>query len=189
MIVVGIDPSLTNTGIVALHTGTPVVLRSIGHQGRDGATYGERSDRIVSLCRAIVTVLTEIADTHGPPGLAVIEGPAYGHNLPSAHDRAGLWWGLYSALRAKNTPTAVVAPGTRAKWATGHGRAPKAEVLATVRSWWPNTRIANHDIADAAVLALMGALYAGHPMPFPIKPRHRTALDTVVWPVLAEVPR
>lgn len=185
MIVVGIDPSLTNTGIVALHTGTPVVLRSIGHQGRDGATYGERSDRIVSLCRAVMAVLDEITDEHGRPGLAVIEGPAYGHNLPSAHDRAGLWWGLFSALRAKHTPTAVVAPGTRAKWATGHGRASKAGVLTAVRTWWPATLIANHDIADAAVLALMGACRAGDPMPFPAKDRHHTGLEAVHWPVLA----
>ncbi|MEB3021292.1 crossover junction endodeoxyribonuclease RuvC [[Mycobacterium] crassicus] len=177
MIVAGIDPSLTNCGIAILEAGQPVHLDAVGHAGKDGASYDHRSRRIVSQCRCIISIIT----TH-TPDLAVIEGPAYGHNLPSNHDRAGLWWGLYSALRAKHIPTAVVAPGTRAKWATGHGRAGKADVLKTVRAWWPDTTIRNHDIADAAVLATLGAFHAGDPMPFPVKPRHQVGADVIDWP-------
>lgn len=180
MIVAGIDPSLTNCGIAILHAGQPVYLDAIGHPGRDGASYDHRSDRIVSQARAIIA--TAVTTSPIRPDLAVIEGPAYGANLPSNHDRAGLWWGIYSALRAKHIPTAVVAPGTRAKWATGHGRATKTDVLTAVRTWWPNTTIRNHDIADAAVLALLGAYHLGEPMPFPIKGRHELALEAIAWP-------
>lgn len=131
----------------------------------------------MSQCRTITDILaTWTID------LAVIEGPAYGANLPSNHDRAGLWWGLYSALRARKIPTAVVAPGTRAKWATGHGRATKTDVLAAVRTWWPHQAIRNHDIADAAVLATLGAYHLGEPMPFPVKDRHTLALEAIAWP-------
>lgn len=188
MIVAGIDPSLTNCGIAILHNGQPAYLDAIGHKGRDGASYDNRSDRIVSQARAIIRTVLEDYDAPDDQtirrhiDLAVIEGPAYGHNLPSNHDRAGLWWGLYSALRAKRIPTAVVAPGTRAKWATGHGRASKTDILTAVRTWWPNTAIRNHDVADAAVLALIGAHHAGDPMPFPVKDRHTLALEAIAWP-------
>lgn len=84
-VVAGLDPSLTNTGITVLTNGQPTLLTTVGHGGRDGANYNHRSDRIVSQCR---TVITETLQHH--PALVVIEGPAYGANLPSNHDRAGL---------------------------------------------------------------------------------------------------
>jgi Holliday junction resolvasome RuvABC endonuclease subunit len=188
MIVAGIDPSLTSCGIALLRNGQPQLLTTIGHPGHNSAHYNHRSDRIVSQCRAVIDAITDVTNprngftqkTH--IDLAVIEGPAYGTNLPSNHDRAGLWWGLYSALRAKKIPTAVVAPGTRAKWATGHGQAAKTDVLAAVRAWWPNTTIRNHDIADAACLALIGAFRLGDKIPFEPKPRHHLSLDAISWP-------
>lgn len=192
MIVCGLDPSLTNTGIGVLCDGRPARLHSLGHGTPNGKTYGHRSDRIVSQCRAVISWLDE--HLQGPLGvlplskridLAVVEGPAYGANLPSNHDRAGLWWGLYSTLRARRIPIAVVAPKTRALWATGSGNADKATVLATVRGWWPDTRILNHDIADALVLAAIGAFHAGDPMPFQVRERHSANLADVQWPELA----
>lgn len=184
MIVCGIDPSLTNTGIAILLDGRPLLLKSVGHGTANGRTYGHRSDRIVSQCRAVIDAIVEGDMAGDQPDLAVIEGPAYGANMPSNHDRAGLWWGLYSTLRARRIPIAVVAPKTRALWATGSGNADKATVLAAVRGWWPETRILNHDIADAAVLAAIGAFHHGDPMPFEVRERHSANLATVQWPEL-----
>lgn len=189
MIVCGIDPSLTNTGIAVLFDGKPLVLHSIGHGGRSGATYAQRSDRIVSQARSVVQWIDDRCQ--GPLGvlplnkrvdLVVMEGPAYGQNLPSNHDRAGLWWGLFSAFRARKVPVAVCTPTTRAIWATGKGRADKKVVLAEVRSWWPDVKIPNHDIADAAVLALCGAVHLGDPAPFELKERHHIKLGEIAWP-------
>ncbi|PQM51814.1 hypothetical protein C5U48_12875 [Mycolicibacter virginiensis] len=177
MIVAGIDPSLTSTGVAILEHGNPAYLHAVGHGGRDGASYDHRSRRIVSQCRTITGILaTWTLD------LAVIEGPAYAHANAYTHDGAGLWWGLYSALRARKIPTAVIAPKTRARWATGNGNADKKAVLAAVRTWWPNTTIRNHDIADALALATIGAHHHGDPMPFPTKPRHTLALEAIAWP-------
>ena len=182
MIVAGIDPSLTNCGIAILTNGQPTYLDSIGHPGHDGASYDNRSDRIVSQARTVINAIIRPKRENIAIDLAVIEGPAYGQNLPSNHDRAGLWWGLYSALRSRRIPTAVIAPTTRAKWATGHGRATKTDVLTTVRTWWPNHHIRNHDIADALVLATIGAHHHGDPMPFTPRPRHTLSTDTITWP-------
>lgn len=192
-IVVGIDPSLTSTGIAILQDGNPIATKTIGHKTRDGTSYAHRSDRIVSQCRAVIDTLqcnicsrnstTNVAlRDRSRIDLAIIEGPAYGANLPSNHDRAGLWWGLYSKLRALRIPTAVVAPQTRAKWATGAGNADKKLVLANVRQWWPDMHIPNHDIADALVLAAIGAHHLGDQLPFEIKTRHTLGLDAVAWP-------
>lgn len=184
MIVAGIDPSLTSTGIAILGDGRPLSLRSIGHGTLSGRSYAHRSDRIVSECRAVIDALILADDAK--PALAVIEGPAYGACNASTHDGSGLWWGLYSTLRARRIPIAVVAPKTRALWATGSGNADKKQILATVRAWWPTTRIANHDQADALVLAAVGAFHAGDPIPFDVKERHTTNLAAVQWPAELE---
>ncbi|EFG75264.1 hypothetical protein HMPREF0591_4827 [Mycobacterium parascrofulaceum ATCC BAA-614] len=189
MIVAGIDPSLTNTGIAVLHNGQPMLLRSIGHGTLSVRSYAHRSDRIVAECRAVMAVLADECDERNTLraarsriDLAVIEGPAYGACNASTHDGSGLWWGLYSTLRARRIPIVVVAPTTRAKWATGKGNADKRAILTTVRSWWPNTHIANHDQADALVLAAIGAFHHGDPMPFAIRPQHHNRLKAAQWP-------
>lgn len=174
-IVLGIDPSLRSTGLAVLTDGRPTALHSIGYGGHDGDSYATRSRRVRAVCRSAI----EWALRDGRPDLAVIEGPAYGQFLPSTFDRSGLWHGLYGALDAKKVPVAVVPPQTRAKWATGSGRAEKGEVLANVRAWFPPpTKVLNHDIADAAVLALMGSVQFGTPMPTTVRERLESMKET-----------
>ena len=180
--VVGIDPSLVSCGIAILADGKPVLLKSVGHGTPNGRSYTHRSNRIVGQCRAVMRLIDEFNILSAHPDLAVIEGPAYGANMPSNHDRAGLWWGLYSTLNARDIPIAVVAPKTRALFATGSGNADKATVLAAVRAWWPDTLVRNHDIADAATLALLGAMHLGDQVPFDVRARHRGCVDVVKWP-------
>lgn len=181
--IVGIDPSLTSCGIAVLGDESiyaPVDIRSllsVGHGGKSGASYLDRSNRIVSQARHVLNLVPADAD------LVVIEDMPVGMKAqPSLGDRWGLWWGLYSALASRGTPIAVCNPGTRAKWATGSGRADKKLVLSCVRAQWPNQRIHNDDAADALTLAAMGALKLGWTLPFEIKDRHHAGLDVVAWP-------
>lgn len=177
-IICGLDPSLTNTGVAVLIDGLPEVITSTGIGTLDSDTYQARSRRV----RAVAAkVLRYIPDT---TTLAVIEGPSYGSSGGAAFDRAALWHGLFAALDAKNIPIAVVAPRTRATWATGSGAADKAAVTAAVREWWPNHRehIVNSDRADALVLAAIGAYHLRQPLPFEAKKRHETGLKSVRWP-------
>ncbi|SKO00274.1 Uncharacterised protein [Mycobacteroides abscessus subsp. massiliense] len=56
-------------------------------------------------------------------------------------------------------------------------------MLANVREWFgPRVKVLNHDIADAAVLALMGAFHLGEAMPFTVKERHYIGLGAAAWP-------
>jgi Holliday junction resolvasome RuvABC endonuclease subunit len=177
-IVVGIDPSLTSAGIAILQDGNPVLLTSLGHAGHDADTWLIRSRRIVSQSRAIVAALPTQID------IALIEGPSYGSKFGDPWDRAALWHGLYAALSAKRVPVAVVAPKTRAKWATGKGNANKAQVLEAVRDDWADwrSRIRNHDISDALVMAAMGACHLGDPLPIRVPEWRVKGLEAVAWP-------
>lgn len=194
MIVAGIDPSLTSTGVCVVRDGQPVVLRSIGYTGNNADCWRTRGRRIVKQVRGVMPLVVQ----QGVPDLAVIEGPDYGDNMPSTFDRSGLWWGLFCELWARNIPVAVVAPASRAKWATGKGRisdpaltphqrrkAHKRLVLDEVQRWWPNVKVHNDDMADAAAMAMMGALRGGDPMPFLVRGRHMLGLEAVAWPAEA----
>lgn len=179
MIVAGIDPSLTNTGIAILHNGQPTTIESTGIGGKSAANWLTRNRRIRATVPRILRKLTTT------PDLVVIEGILeHGPMLPGAIDRHALWHALYGALDHQGIPIAVVNPSTLKIWATGKGNAKKPAILAEVRSWFTNheSRIVNHDQADALVLALMGAHHAGDPMPFELKPRHTTGLEAVHWP-------
>lgn len=181
-IVVGLDPSLTNTGIAVLVNGAPLLLTSTGLGSPDGKSHQHRSRRVRAVCQSVLLHVTQ--GSHGLwPDLVVIEGILeHGPMLPSAIDRHQLWGGIYGGLDAKNIPVVVINPSTLKVWVTGHGRASKGEMLTAVRAWWPNITIRNHDIADAAALAAIGAMHAGDPMPFTVKDRHRNSLDAVAWP-------
>ena len=209
-LVCGLDVSLTSTGIAVLRDGIPIMLNSVGHKGSDADSYLVRGRRIVSQARAVVravetavptTVPVDPLETVSPLNpngrshfpvkyvatpidLAVIEGPSYGSQYGDQWDRAGLWWGIFSALAAKKVPIAVVSPKTRAKWATGSGNADKKAVLAAVRETWQQWRphIRNDDVGDALVLASMGALHIGDTLPFEPKRSQYEGLKSVHWP-------
>lgn len=177
MIVAGIDPSLTSAGVAVLDNGRPVHVSHHGLRGHNGASWTSRSRRVRWTCGQIIAALADLT-----PDLVMIEGPSYGSQHGSQFDRAGLWHGLYASLDARKVSVGVVAPQTRAKWATGTARAEKRRVLEAVRAWFPNQPITCDDEADALVLACIGAHHLGDPMPFEVKPRHTTGLEKVAWP-------
>lgn len=179
-IILGLDLSLTNAGIAILTDGRPTTLTSVGHGGKDGASHQNRSRRIVSQTRAIMQAIGPSLLNPARIDLAVIEDQLeHGPMLPSALDRSALWWGVYSALDSKRIPVAIVNPGTLKKWATGKGNAKKPEVLAAAREW---CRPRNHDEADAAWLALMGAVKLGDYPVVALTDWRINGLDAVKWP-------
>lgn len=197
MSVAGLDLSLRATGVAVIgydlvadadgrnqrHEPCVLRLRTVGRDGIKGEGYPERSRRIVAQTRRVLAALPAAGID-----LAVIEGPSYGSQHGAQMDRYALWMGVYSSMQAQGVPIAVVAPGTREKWATGSvprgidRKARKARVLAAVRGMWPNERIRDDDEADALVLATIGAHHLGWPLPFETKPRHTTGLQAVEWP-------
>lgn len=183
MIVCGIDPSLTGTGIAILVDGHPTAHTRIGYPGRDGASDLDRSRRIVSLRHEIVAWVRK----HNPE-LVTIESPAYSKLFGSACDRHGLWHLLIHEFGVAGPEHyAGITATCRAQFATGNGHASKQQVIDTVNTWWPHLNLGKRqdNEADAITLAAMGAAWAGDPLPFELKDRHRNNLDAVNWPVMA----
>lgn len=153
--IVGIDPSLTSTGVAVIDPTTGIQLHRIRSKGSKAATLAERSQRLTGLADAVLRHC-DGAD------LVVIESPAYSNSLGSMHDRSGLWWLIVSDLLTRKV--LEVPPTTRAKYATGHGNAGKDEVLAATIRRHPHLEITGNDIADALTLAAIGARLTGWPL-------------------------
>jgi Holliday junction resolvasome RuvABC endonuclease subunit len=152
-VILGIDPSVTSTGLALVHEGQVVETANIKSTGRKGATYDEWMERIQRVHADVRRVLNGWTEERLVE-LAVIEAPSHGSKFGNPHERAGLWWRIYSDLTFLGIPRKTLAPKSRAKFITGNGNADKTEVLAAARERWGE--IPNHDIADAVGLAMWG---------------------------------
>lgn len=182
MRILGLDPSITSTGLAILDGATPVYRYHWGIDGHltDGTLRRNRNLRMV--VRHIGDVLAGLEFD-----VAAIEGRAHGARYGNPGEREALRQSLISLLDGgrrdiRKVPMAFVNPKTRARWATGDGNADKKAILAEVRSWWPGMHITSDDEADAFVLGMMFAMKLGEPMPFEVTQRHRGGLEKVEWP-------
>lgn len=174
--VVGVDLSLTGTG-VAIIDGGLIQTFTYGTKGSRGATLPQRAERLLNIVAA-VRMYTERAD------FVVIEGPAFGQNNPGTHDRSGLWWLVVDRLCFEGYPIAVVPPTTLKKYVTGKGNAQKDEVMLAVAHRYPDAEVKNNNEADALGLAAMGARHLGATIDGILPARNIEAMDAVEWPVV-----
>lgn len=188
--VVGIDPSLTNTGVARLPCGTggPGAGQAVwipetwsrSSTGHRADTLHERKDRMAH-------IVADVLSFCEPCDLAVVEAPAFGAKGGSAWDRAHLWWRIVDRLLDHEVPVVTVSPPSRALWATGNGRADKAAVSTAVGRMWPTAAIRNSDEADALVLATIGLQLLGEAGPFEITAYRTRALAKVEVPESLEL--
>lgn len=176
MMIVGLDLSLTGTGISRLGitpTGKHALQLDTLTSTPAGTDYADRSDRLERLRHGIVT-------TTVPTDLVVVEGPAYSRGASAGTwDRAGLWWLVYTWLH-DSAPVAVVPPSSLKKYATGRGNATKADMrVALLQRLDRDER--DDNAVDAAWLALMGADWLGQPV-VGLPRSHTDALAKVAWP-------
>lgn len=163
--VMGVDLSLTRTGIATRH-GAEII-----------ATSGHLDDTLAQRRQRISRIRAEVIGWCTNADLVVIEAPSYGSKGGSAHDRAGLWWLVVSALMHRDIPVLDVSPKTRAKYATGNGNADKDEVLAAAVRRLP-IAVSNNNTADAAWLVAIGHDLYGEAL-VQLPQTHRAALDTL----------
>ncbi|GHE79961.1 hypothetical protein GCM10014715_39140 [Streptomyces spiralis] len=176
-LVIGIDPSLTCTGIAGDGWADALRCKGKGHH-RLGWLRQEVAER------------TRAAD------LVVIEGAAYGQGGQAGHhELAGLWWILTQDLWDQKIPYAVVTPHGRTIYATGSANPAKdypKEKRARIAKGMVRDAVAEryglncdgpgkYDRADAMILAAMGLHWAGWPLAV-VPDTHRRALDAVPWP-------
>jgi Holliday junction resolvasome RuvABC endonuclease subunit len=181
-VVVGIDVSLTSTGIAVADAGRIVHTRAI----RTKALPKEQKADLGAICRRILSVLDAVQGTvlAYRPALVVIEAPSHGSRFGSPHERSGLWWLIVSWLEDRATDVAQVAPTARAKYGTGRGNADKEQVHKAVQTNYgtDDLPIKTNDEADAVLLAAMGARHLGQPVEGWLPTGAIDAMDKVVWP-------
>lgn len=185
-VVVGIDPSLTCTGVAMLtwHEGTEF-------PGPNWQTWRARSQAlpeglpdaevVAATRRRIRIVLREtLAFIPGRVDLTVIEGPSFGSKGGKSDERAALRWFLIDQLMARG-PVVVIGPKTRALLGADDGNANKAKVRAAVRVAFPNVHVPDDNVADAVALAAAGAHRLGCPL-VGYSPKQLKAHARVAWP-------
>lgn len=169
MNVVGLDLSLTATGIAAIgfpgfpgHRGTetPISCVSVGARGSNGDTVADTATRIRRLAVNIVETIADLAPTVTHVGVESV--PPSARNAPGRHsERCGLYWTVVAELVGRGIPVSTCAPKSLKKFATGNGNAPKRLMLTTARAMFPDTPIRDDNQADAVFLALAVAQRLG----------------------------
>lgn len=172
--IVGLDLSLTSTGVAIIEPGKPARTTTVKSSGTLKDTYDQRIARLADLTDRTVNLVPERA-------LVVIEGPSYGsaEATRSMWDRAGHWHMIAGRLAAGGCLIAVPSPKTVKKWATGSGNADKVAVALAMARLFPEVEAANSDEADALACALMGANRLGVGT---FSASRTKQLEKVAWP-------
>lgn len=173
--VVGLDLSLTSTGIAVNGSGVAAWCGTIKSEGKDREPWPDRYRRLADLTYRILAPIPVDA-------LVVLEAPAYSRNTGKAFDRAGLWWMVYDMLAGTTRKVLPVEPTVRAKYATGKGTASKDAVLAAAVRRYPSIEITGNDTADAVVLMAIGRRLLGEPIDDPMPTLNLSALTTLSLP-------
>jgi crossover junction endodeoxyribonuclease RuvC len=173
--VLGLDLSLTGSGLATVTSIGEFTVTTVGSVGKRGDTLADRDKRLTDLARRIGLFLQDWDDY----ALAVLEGPAVTAKGGSAWDRAGLLWLVVQMLDPGRT--AVAAPTTVKRWAAGKGNADKAAVAGGVTRLWPEFECQSDNEADALALASMGSQRLGFGV-VPARAHHVDCLEKVAWP-------
>jgi crossover junction endodeoxyribonuclease RuvC len=150
MVVMGLDLSLTSTGLVVLAEGP--MLNSKAIKSKENT---ER--RLIDIKDQIEREMLEYE-----PNLVVLEGYAMLANgrITALAELGGV---VKASLYVRKQPFIVVPPARVKKFATGKGNANKDEVRLWVYKRW-GVELKTNDEIDAYVLAQIGLSYLGCPV-------------------------
>lgn len=150
MTYIGIDLSLTGTGVVVLTNGK-VVEKLIKSKPTKNKTYTEEIERILNIKKQIISVIEE-----HEPELVLIEGMAFmARNTTALVQLAGLNYLIREYLFQYNIPFAIVAPTSLKKFITGNGAAKKDVMLMEIYKKY-DIAFVDDNIADGFALAKIG---------------------------------
>ncbi len=154
--VVGIDVSLTSTGLATIHPDGQADVSRATSTGKADATLEQRYLRIDLLASIIVEAV--------PPGAIVgIEG-SVAHAPGNPHDRSWLWGLVVTHLKRRGHPVTEFAPAQIKMYATGSGSANKDAVVAATVRRYPDADLRNNDEVDAFNMAAMLRRHLGAPI-------------------------
>ena len=148
--IMGLDLSLTATGIVVLKEGTVITKRLVKTKPQGNLPL----DEIERLLGIKEEIRKEIKTYE--PELILIENLAFmARNTTALVQLAGLNYMVREMLAISRTPFVMVAPSTLKKFATGKGNGPKdIVILETYKNF--NVSFVDNNLCDAYVLSMIG---------------------------------
>jgi Holliday junction resolvasome RuvABC endonuclease subunit len=151
MIILGLDLSLTGTGICVVESNAGDGKGLLATINTTAKTRTE--DRLISIRRTI-------AQASNGADAAIIEGLSYGSVGGAQAERSALHWMVRVDLYQLGVPYVVVTPMSLKKFVCGTAKAEKSMMIREVYRRW-NVVAANDNEADAAALAHLGLVYYG----------------------------
>jgi Holliday junction resolvasome RuvABC endonuclease subunit len=151
MIVLGLDLSLTGTGMCVVESNAGDGKGLLATINTTAKTRTE--DRLISIRRTI-------AQASNGADAAIIEGLSYGSVGGAQAERSALHWMVRVDLYQLGVPYVVVTPMSLKKFVCGTAKAEKSMMIREVFRRW-NVEAKNDNEADAAALAHLGLVYYG----------------------------
>lgn len=179
---IGIDLSLTSTGLAKIIDGQPPKLARIQSKPL-GPTLEDRARRAQNIVGAIIEFVFDGHPGEPDPTVIAIEAPTYGaaQNQGSQHDRAGLWWAVVRTFLGTET-ISEISPTTLKAFTTGKGNSGKPEMMARTAQEWPGVPFESDDDSDALWLATMARCHADpDTAPVTLHAYRTKALKVVAW--------
>ena len=160
--VLGIDPSLTSTGLC----GVEVTPEGVQHVSCRVVTSKPPADKSYeAIARRIDGIATTIRASVQGAHTVVIEAPSFSSKVGHTHSRYWLWGKIYDMCYWElDKNVLVVNPRYRMKYVTGKGNAQKDVVLSAAVRRWPEVEFSGNDEADALILAAIGCRSIGMPI-------------------------
>ena len=160
MITVGLDLSLTKTGITILGHGGTVIYSGLVKSKPCGDKPIDETRRIVKIAEEIMTKLGTVASG---PRIVAIEGLAFMAKGTSLVQLAGLNYMIRAALDKERWPFIIVAPTTLKKFITGSGKGDKDMISMAIYKNYGFEALDNN-VADSFGLAACAMAVMGSPI-------------------------
>lgn len=159
MIFIGLDLSLTGTGVTILRDRKPPEMHLIKSKPPGEKSPKTEIERIIEIKKEIIEKIEE----NGKPDLVAIEGLAYMvKNATALTQLSGLNYMVREYLFKNDIPFVIVAPTSLKKFITGNGVAKKDLMLMEVYKKF-GVEIKDDNIADAFSLAKLAEAVAKRP--------------------------
>jgi crossover junction endodeoxyribonuclease RuvC len=178
---VGLDLSLSATGVAVAHPGEVPYSITIKSDPVENARYPATHARLVDITARILAFV-EQHTTEGDRIVFNIEEPAISATgKKMVHIRDGLWWMVYH-FAAKRGVIVTTQIQHLKQYATNNGGASKEAMLLAAERAFPDVEVANNNEADAAWLAAMVMRSLGHPFELSPQRCYPGYLSKVLWP-------
>lgn len=187
VIVAGIDPSITHSGVCLLDLEVDTVWPQLGAIEPRTVGYGKTApaaDDIEGKHHRMSLLAFALADEVKSADVIAIEALSYASSGAATRDLAGFWWLVVDELLEYDGGRhrlVFVAPAALKRWATGKGNASKSLVASSMARRW-DMDLPSDDEADALALASLCAYHHGG-LPWQPTQLMRDAHDSVRWPV------